>query len=195
MVWNYDLVFLVPSMSHALNCAGGQGCSLLKQSHLPKYNTIAWENIAWMEGSGYSSCSAPPARTRQSVDSALSTITKRNLSTMLLLFAIISFSFASFARCAPSLDIWTAGGGPPSSPVPDEVSVIGAKDVQLTQFLENLEVSFFSAASTNLSNWGPEGYPNSSIGILTRIAAVSRHTFRRWAWLRPSSKKKSTWKH
>ena len=72
---------------------------------------------------------------------------------LLHMFAAVSLSFATLARCAPRPDIGIAGGGPSNSPVPVEISVSGAKDVQLTQFLENLEVSFFSAASTNLSNW------------------------------------------
>ena len=114
---------------------------------------------------------------------------------LLRVVATIALSFAAVARCAPSPDIWIAGGGTPNSPVPVEVSVAGAKDVQLTQFLENLEFSFFSAASTNLSNWGSQGYSNSSIDTLNRIAAVSPHSSRLWAWLSPSSKRKSTWRH
>ncbi|KAH8726694.1 ferritin-like domain-containing protein [Phaeosphaeriaceae sp. PMI808] len=89
---------------------------------------------------------------------------------LLHIFAIISLSLATFARCAPFLDIGIAGGGLPNSPLPVEISVGGAKDVQLTQFLENLEVSFFSAASTNLSIWGNEGYSNNSLGTVNRIA-------------------------
>jgi hypothetical protein len=92
---------------------------------------------------------------------------------LLHIFAAISLSFATFARCAPFPDIGIAGGGPPNSPVPVEISVSGAKDVQLTQFLENLEVSFFSAASTNLSNWDTAGYSNSSLDTVNRITAVS----------------------
>jgi hypothetical protein len=90
-------------------------------------------------------------------------------------FATIALSFATFARCAPFPfpDIGIAGGGPPNSPVPVEISVSGAKDVQLTQFLENLEVSFFYAASTNLSNWDTAGYSNSSLDTVNRITAVS----------------------
>ncbi|KAF2260222.1 hypothetical protein CC78DRAFT_547702 [Lojkania enalia] len=90
---------------------------------------------------------------------------------LLRIFAAISLSFATFARCAPFPDIGIAGGGPPNSPVPVEISVNGAKDVQLTQFLENLEVSFFSAASTNLSTWDTTAYSNSSIDTVNRITA------------------------
>jgi hypothetical protein len=92
---------------------------------------------------------------------------------LLHIFATISLSFATFARCAPFPDIGIAGGGFPNSPVPVEISVSGAKDVQLTQFLENLKVSFFSAASTNLSIWDTEGYSNNSLDTMNRIAAVS----------------------
>ena len=91
---------------------------------------------------------------------------------LLEIFAAISLSFATLSSCAPCPDIEVAGGGPPNSPVPAEISVSGAKDVQLTQF-ENLEVSFFSTASTNLSNWDTKGYSNSSLDTVNRITAVS----------------------
>jgi hypothetical protein len=92
---------------------------------------------------------------------------------LLHIFAAISLSFATLASCAPCPATEVAGGGPPNSPVPAEISVSGAKDVQLTQFLENLEVQFFSAASTNLTNWETEGYSNSSLDTVNRITAVS----------------------
>jgi len=93
---------------------------------------------------------------------------------MLLQTFAISLCFGVLASCAPCLDAEiTAGGGPPNSPIPAEISVNGAKDIQLTQFLENLEVSFFSAGSANLSTWGTDGYSNSSLDTVNRIAAVS----------------------
>jgi hypothetical protein len=64
-----------------------------------------------------------------------------------------SLCFGVLASCAPCPDAATAGGGPPNSPVPAEISVNGAKDIQSAQFLENLVVSFFSAGSANLSMW------------------------------------------
>ncbi len=91
----------------------------------------------------------------------------------LQIFAAVSLSLATFASCTPLPDTNIAGGGLPNSPLPAEISVNGAKDIQLTQFLENLEVSFFSAGSANLSQWNTEGYSNSSIDTVSRIAAVS----------------------
>ena len=93
---------------------------------------------------------------------------------MLVQTFAVSLCFGLLASCTPYSDAaTTAGGGPPNSPVPAEISVSGAKDIQLTEFLENLEVSFFSAGSANLSNWGTDGYSNSSINTVNRIAAVS----------------------
>lgn len=51
---------------------------------------------------------------------------------LLYIFATISLSFATFARCALFLDIEIAGGGPLNSLVLVEISISGAKDVQLT---------------------------------------------------------------
>jgi hypothetical protein len=92
---------------------------------------------------------------------------------LLQISATIPLFFAALASCAPYPNTSIAGGGPPNSPLPAEISVNGAKDVQLTQFLKNLEVSFFSAGSTNLSKWDTEGYSNSSINTVNRISAVS----------------------
>jgi hypothetical protein len=66
-----------------------------------------------------------------------------------------------------------AGGGLPNGALPAEVSRSGIKDIQLAQFLENLEASFFSAGSANISKWGTGGYPNNSIDIIEQISAVS----------------------
>jgi hypothetical protein len=88
----------------------------------------------------------------------------------------VSLCFGVLASCAPCPDPEsTAGGGPPNSPLPAEISINGAKDIQLTQFLENLEVSFFSAGSANLSMWGADSFSNSSMDTVNRIAAVSAY--------------------
>ena len=92
---------------------------------------------------------------------------------MLIPTFTISLCFGLLASCAPYPDTATAGGGPPNSPVPAEISVNGAKEIQSAQFLENLVVSFFSADSANLSVWRTDGYSNSSINTVNRITAVS----------------------
>ena len=93
---------------------------------------------------------------------------------MLFQFFPVSLCFAVLASCAPCPDTEsTAGGGPPNSPLPAEISINGVKDIQLAQFLENLEVSFFSAGSANLSKWGTNGFSNSSMDTVNRITAVS----------------------
>jgi hypothetical protein len=94
-------------------------------------------------------------------------------------FSALSLTLATLVSSAPCLETaTTAGGGvPPAGILPAEISDFGIKNIQLTQFLENLEVSFFSAGSANISEWGADGFANSSIDTVIRVAAVSSCPF------------------
>ncbi|KAF2181008.1 hypothetical protein K469DRAFT_692524 [Zopfia rhizophila CBS 207.26] len=83
-------------------------------------------------------------------------------------------AFSALVDAAPLCPktINTAGGGLPNTTLPAAVSEGGIKEIQLAQFLENLEVSFFTAGSANITKWGTNGYSNDSIEIVSKIAAV-----------------------
>jgi hypothetical protein len=88
---------------------------------------------------------------------------------------LISVFLATFTSCTPCPQTeGVAGGGLPNSALPAEISRNGIKDIQLAQFLENLDISFFTVGSINISTWGTGGYPNSSMDGIKRIAAVSK---------------------
>lgn len=91
------------------------------------------------------------------------------------LFPVLSFSFGVLVSGAPLCPdiISTAGGGLPNSTLPPAVSQSGIKEIQLALFLENLEVSFFTAGVANISRWGTNGYANDTMKIVNKIAAVS----------------------
>jgi hypothetical protein len=79
---------------------------------------------------------------------------------------------AAPAPLCPEL-IKTAGGGLPNITLPATVSQSALKEIQLAQFLENVEVNFFSTGSANITEWGTGGYSNDTIDIVSKIAAVS----------------------
>jgi len=91
------------------------------------------------------------------------------------LFPVLSFTFGVLVSGAPLCPdiISTAGGGLPNGTLPPAVSQSGIKEIQLALFLENLEVSFFTAGVANISRWGTNGYANDSMEIVNKIAAVS----------------------
>ena len=57
--------------------------------------------------------------------------------------------------------------------MPPSISASAVKDFQLALFLENLEVSFFQAGLADITKWGANRYPNDTIEIVTKVAAVS----------------------
>ena len=65
-----------------------------------------------------------------------------------------------------------AGGGLPNSGRP-LLSPAAVKHLQLALFLENLEFSYFSSGLPNITEWGTNGYPNDTIEIVSKVAAVS----------------------
>jgi hypothetical protein len=65
-----------------------------------------------------------------------------------------------------------AGGGLPNTKLPSSVTQTGIREIQLAQFLENLEVDFFTKGSANITGWGTTGYSNDSAEIVGKIAAV-----------------------
>lgn len=77
--------------------------------------------------------------------------------------------------CPESID--TAGGGPPNDGMPTVISAGAIKELQLANFLENMEVSFFNASLTNLTEWDTSRFPNDTIGVVSKIAAVSTLIF------------------
>lgn len=96
-----------------------------------------------------------------------------NVTMLLQIPATIPLSLTTLVSCSSYPNVSTAGGGPPNSPIPAEMSTNGVKAVQLTQFLENLEDSFFSAGSRNLSKWDTKEYPNSSLDTASIINVIS----------------------
>jgi hypothetical protein len=66
-----------------------------------------------------------------------------------------------------------AGGGPPNSGRPLPLSPAAVKDLQLSLFLKNLEVSYFSNGLSNITKWGTNRYPNDTIEVVSKVAAVS----------------------
>src|SRR4051794_32508497 len=92
------------------------------------------------------------------------------IQTLIFIF----ISLAALTNCTPCPQTeGIAGGGPPNSALPSQISRNGIKNIQLAQFIENMEASFFSTGSLNISDWGSDGYSNSSIDTINRIAAVS----------------------
>lgn len=94
-------------------------------------------------------------------------------------FYVSSFTVGGIVAAAPlcSETIDKAGGGPPNSVVPTAISAGAIKELQLAYFLENMEASFFNSGLTNLTEWGTSGFPNDTIEVITKIAAVSTPTF------------------
>lgn len=83
--------------------------------------------------------------------------------------APIAIGFAAAATICPD----EAGGGLPNSGRPLLLSPAAVKDLQLALFLENLELAYFSSGLSNITTWGTSGYPNDTIEVVSKVAAVS----------------------
>jgi hypothetical protein len=98
-----------------------------------------------------------------------------SFKSLTVIFWTLSTIFDVYVGAAPpcpeTIDI--AGGGLPNGAFPTAISESGIKEIQLALFLENLEVSFFTGGSANITNWGIGGYSNDSIEIVRKVAAVS----------------------
>lgn len=99
-------------------------------------------------------------------------------ATSTLLYAS-TFTAGGIATAAPPCpeSIDTAGGGPPNDGMPTMISAGAIKELQLANFLENMEVSFFNASLTNLTEWDTSRFPNDTLEVVSKIAAVSISTF------------------
>jgi len=83
---------------------------------------------------------------------------------------LVNFSAASPLCCNIA---GKAGGGPPNSGFPTLISENAIKEFQLLLFLENVEANFFTTGLANITSWGANGYPNDTIKIIGKVAAVS----------------------
>jgi hypothetical protein len=93
--------------------------------------------------------------------------------TLHIFLSLFGFStvLVSAAPLCPET-IATAGGGLPNTTLPTTVSKSGIREIQLAQFLENLEVDFFTTGFANITAWGTTSYSNKSAEIVGKIAAV-----------------------
>lgn len=94
---------------------------------------------------------------------------------MLFRVVILFYIFGALVHSVPLCleTISTAGGGPPDSSLPAEISDDGINAIKLAAFLEQLEVSFFTKGSANISTWGTNGYSNITGEVVAKVAAVS----------------------
>lgn len=60
----------------------------------------------------------------------------------------------------------------PNTTLPSTITECGIREIQLAQFLENLEVDFFTTGFANITAWGTTSYSNNSAEIVGKIAAV-----------------------
>ncbi|KZF21429.1 hypothetical protein L228DRAFT_212327 [Xylona heveae TC161] len=68
-----------------------------------------------------------------------------------------------------------AGGGVPDiPPPPSPLTKSEAQNIQLANFLENLEVNFFSQGLANITSWGVGDYPFNIVDIVTKIVAQEK---------------------
>ena len=91
------------------------------------------------------------------------------LSTFLV--GLPTFLVSAAPLCPETIDM--AGGGLPNTTLPSIVSESGIREIQLAQFLENLEVELFTTGFTNITDWGTTAFSNNSAEIVGKIAAVS----------------------
>ncbi|MCJ1285719.1 hypothetical protein MMC26_005060 [Xylographa opegraphella] len=92
------------------------------------------------------------------------------------LAGVVSVTAAPARRQAAQMNISTevvsiAGGGVPDGPLPSALSKSALNDIQVANFLENLESAFFQAAVTNITAWGTTGFPDDTLDIVRRVAA------------------------
>ena len=99
-------------------------------------------------------------------------------SIYVVLLAVSSVMGAPTRRQAAQMNlspevISRAGGAVPNSGFPPTLSKSTLNDIQVANFLENLESAFFQAAVTNITAWGTAGFPDGTLDIIQRVAAVS----------------------
>ena len=88
----------------------------------------------------------------------------RSFVMLLKVLAILYISFTAFVSCIPC---------PETDSLP-QISPNGVRSILLAQFLENLEVVFFSTGAANISVWRADGSSNNSlVDSIDRIAVVS----------------------
>ncbi|MCJ1416159.1 hypothetical protein MMC32_002494 [Xylographa parallela] len=92
------------------------------------------------------------------------------------LLGVVSVTAAPTRKQATQIYISTevvsiAGGGVPNIPLPSALSTSTLNDIQVANFLENLESAFFRAAVVNITAWGTTGFPDDTLDIIQRIAA------------------------
>jgi hypothetical protein len=93
-------------------------------------------------------------------------------AVIFLILSTISDVFVGAAPlCSETVDI--AGSGLPIRTLPTAISESGIREIQLAQFFENLEVSFFTGGSGNITKWDIDGYSNNSIETVRKVVAVS----------------------
>lgn len=78
---------------------------------------------------------------------------------------------ASVMNLSPAV-IAEAGGNVPNAGLPPSLSKATLNDLQIANFLENLESAFFQAAVNNITEWGTAGFPDDTLDIIKRVAAV-----------------------
>ncbi len=91
------------------------------------------------------------------------------------IFCTLSMTLINFSAASPLCCNITgkAGGGTPNSGFPTLISENAIKEFQLMLFLENLEASLFATGLANITSWGANGYPNDTVEIIGKVAAVS----------------------
>ncbi|MCJ1383736.1 hypothetical protein MMC17_006850 [Xylographa soralifera] len=92
------------------------------------------------------------------------------------LVGVVAITGAPTRRQASQINISaevvaTAGGGVPNIPPPSSLSKSTLNDIQVANFLENLESAFFQAAVTNITAWGTTGFPDDTLDIIRHVAA------------------------
>jgi hypothetical protein len=84
---------------------------------------------------------------------------------------VVGSLVAAALLCNNTTDV--AGGSSPDFDMPSSILTSAVKDFQFALFLENLELLFFKAGVVNLIKWSAKGYPNDTIEVVTKVAAVS----------------------
>jgi len=84
---------------------------------------------------------------------------------------VVGSLVAAAPLCNNTTDI--AGGGLANADMPPSISASAVKDLQVALFLDTLERSLFLAGMTNITKWNTTGYPNDTIEVVTKVAAVS----------------------
>ncbi|KAL6406238.1 putative sexual development protein [Ilyonectria robusta] len=90
------------------------------------------------------------------------------------LLAVIYGIFGAYAKplCSDSLEM--AGGGMPNNTLPAVISEEAKDEIQIAQFIKNLQVAFLKEGLANITKWDISGYGNNTVEIVNTIAAVRR---------------------